>query len=178
MFEYRLRQATNIAPFIASASININMAHVSPRVRTLAKKVIASRQLDKYARSQSGMLAYAVYLEFAPEGLPVAFQNNLLNPNMSPDWLYRMADLVRADEALSRMKHTYPRGMTVQEVVERRMRSIEDHGQLPWLTKDVRPQRNELIKEALSLGAERDAEITAMMCEPLNSKRLVFTVNI
>ena len=178
MFEYRLRQATNIAPFIASASININMAHVSPRVRTLAKKIIASRQLDKYARSQSGILAYAVYLEFAPEGLPVAFHNNLLNPTMSPDWLYRMADLVRVDESISRMKHTYPRGMTVQEVVERRMRSIEEQGQLPWLTKDVRPQRNELIKEALSLGAERDAEITAMMCEPLNSKRLVFTVNI
>jgi hypothetical protein len=178
MFEYRLKQATNIAPFIASASININMAHVTPRVRTLAKKIIASRQLDKYARSQSGILAYAVYLEFAPEGLPVAFHNNLLNSTMSPDWLSRMADLVRADEALSRMRHMYGRGMTVEEVVERRMRSIEDHGQLPWMTRDVRPQRNELIKEALSLGAERDAEITAMMCEPLNSKRLVFTVNI
>ena len=178
MFEYRLKQATNVAPFIASASININMAHVTPRVRTLAKKIIASRQLDKYARSQSGMLAYAVYLEFAPEGLPVALHNNLLNPNMSPDWLSRMEDLVRFDETLSRMKHTYGRGMTVEEVVERRMRSIEEHGQLPWLSKDTRPQRHELVQEALSLGAERDAEITAMMCEPLNSKRLVFTVNI
>ena len=49
---------------------------------------------------------------------------------------------------------------------------------MPYVSEELRPQRADLMTEALSLGAERDAEITAMLYEPLDSKHLVFTVNI
>jgi hypothetical protein len=181
MFVARLNQAKNTAPFIRSASVTIDMSYISPRVRTLAKKIVRSRKFDRYARSQSGILAYAVYTTFAPEGTPASTHWNYMdNPQMTPDWLARVDELVRTDETLSRMRssHMYRGTTPVDECVERTRRSLERNGLMPYVTEELRPQRAALMAEALTLGAERDAEITAMMCEPLDSKRLVFTVNI
>ena len=181
MFVARLKQAKETAPFIRSASVTIDMSYISPRVRTLAKKIVLSRKFDRYARSQSGILAYAVYTTFAPEGMPACTHWNYMdNPQMTPDWLARVDELVRTDETLSRMKHNTYRHSTnpVEECVERARRHLEQNGLMPYVMEELRPQRADLMVEALSLGAERDAEITAMLYEPLDSKRLVFTVNI
>lgn len=181
MFVARLNQAKNTASFIRSASVTIDMSYISPRVRTLAKKIVRSRKFDRYARSQSGILAYAVYTTFAPEGMPACTHWNYMdNPQMTLDWLARVDELVRTDETLSRMKHNTYRHSTnpVEECVERARRHLEQNGLMPYVMEELRPQRAALQEEALSLGAERDAEITAMLYEPLDSKRLVFTVNI
>ena len=59
MFVARLNQAKETAPFIRSASVTVDMSYISPRVRTLAKKIVLSRKFDRYARSQSGILTSA-----------------------------------------------------------------------------------------------------------------------
>ena len=180
MFVARLNQAKNTASFIRSASVTIDMSYISPRVRVLAKKIVLSRNFDRYARSQSGILAYAVYTTFAPEGMPACTHWNYMdNPQMTPDWLARVDELVRTHRTLERMRnsraHTF---FSVDEYVEKARRHLEQNGLMPYVMEELRPQRAALQEEALSLGAERDAEITAMLCEPLDSKRLVFTVNI
>ena len=62
--------------------------------------------------------------------------------------------------------------------VEKAREALGRSGLMPYVSEELRPQRADLMTEALSLGAERDAEITAMLYEPLDSKHLVFTVNI
>jgi len=181
MFVRRLKQAKETAPFIRSASVTVDMSYISPRVRTLAKKIVLSRKFYRYARSQSGILAYAVYTTFAPEGTPAITCGNYMdNPQMTPNWLARFDELVRTEETLSRMKHNAYRHSTnsVEECVERARGHLEQNGFMPYVMEELRPQHAALQEEALSLGAERDAEITAMLYEPLDSKHLVFTVNI
>ena len=179
MLVARLNQAKDSAPFIRSASVTIDMSYISPRVRTLAKKIVRSRKFDRYARSQSGILAYAVYTTFAPEGTPASMHWNYMdNPRMTPDWLARVDELVRTDETIGRMKHSFHSITGVEECVERARRHLEQNGLMPYVMEELYPQRAALMTEALSLGAERDAEITAIMYEPLDSKHLVFNVNI
>ena len=180
MFVARLKQAKETAPFIRSASVTVDMSYISPRVRTLAKKIVLSRKFDRYARSQSGILAYAVYTTFAPEGMPARTHWNYMdNPQMTPDWRARLDELVRADRTLERMRspNTY-RYLSVDDHVEKAREALGRSGLMPYVSEELHPQRADLMTEALSLGAERDAEITAMLYEPLDSKHLVFTVNI
>jgi hypothetical protein len=180
MFVARLNQAKDSAPFLRTASVTVDMSYVSPRVRTLAKKIVRSRCFDRYARSQSGILAYAAYTTFAPEGTPARTHWNYMdNPKMTADWLARVDELVRTHRTIERMRSRHAHiHFSVDEHVERAREALERSGLMPYVSEELRPQRAALMEEALSLGAERDAEITAMMCEPLDSKRLVFTVNI
>ena len=180
MFVARLNQAKDSAPFLRTASVTVDMSYISPRVRTLAKKIVRSRKFDRYARSQSGILAYAVYTTFAPKDTPARTHWNYMdNPQMTPDWLARVDELVRTHRTLERMRnsraHTF---FSVDEYVEKAREALERSGLMPYVMEELRPQRADLMIEALSLGAERDAEITAMLYEPLDSKHLVFTVNI
>ena len=61
-----LKSAAATAPFVRAASVTIDMSYVSPRIRTLAKKIVASRRFDKWSRSKSQILAYSVFKAFAP----------------------------------------------------------------------------------------------------------------
>jgi len=179
MLVTRLNQAKQCAHFISDVSFTIDMSRVSPRVRTLAKKIVVSRQFNKWSRSQSGILAHAVYTAFAPEGTPAVLAYAYgVNWQTSPDWWARIEELYRVDATLDNMRSHYRIYETVEESVARRLAGIKTQSYISWVSDALSAQREALVREALSLGAERDAEITAMMCEPLDNKRLVFTVNI
>lgn len=180
MFIARLNQAKGSAHFIRSVSATIDMSCVSPRVRTLAKKIVISRRFDRWSRSQSGILAYAVYKTFAPEKTPAQTHWHYMdNPQITQDWLVRFDELVRTNEALERMKGQYYGSKApVDECVESALRSLKRYGVMPYVVEELRPQYTALKTEALSLGAERDAEVTALMCAPLDDPHAVFTVNI
>ena len=179
MLVTRLNQAKQCAHFISGVSFTIDMSRVSPRVRTLAKKIVASRRFNKWSRSQSGILAHAVYTAFAPEGTPAVLAYAYgVNWQTSPDWWARIEELYRVDATLDNMRSQYRMHETVEESVARRIAGIKRQSYISWVSDALSDQREALVREALSLGAERDAEVTALMCAPLDDPHAVFTVNI
>lgn len=182
MISYYLGRAINVVPFTVDAAVTIDMSRVSQRVRTLAKKIILSRKFDRYSRSQSGVLAYAIYKAYAPKGTPAMDAwNRIVNPVITDETLDKYADLIRVDATLSRMRNSYRRHnfdmeSTVEQEVEGCIYRLRDSGYVAWVESELKEQRDDVMRGLLSSSTDAFDEATQAMLEPLNSTEIKFHV--
>lgn len=151
------------APFIHDVSVTIDMSRVTPRVRTLATKLVASRRFDTYTRSQSGVLALAVFHAIAPKGTAYMINSaTLYNVTPSAEQIERYGELVRAANAMSRMgdknAHRY---RPVEEIVEHAVKEFVTTGYVRFLSNAMRPHRDALVTELLA----PDPDVTHRMAQ-------------
>ena len=179
MISHYLGRAITLVPFTVDAAVTIDMSRVSQRVRTLAKKIIVSRKFDKWTRSQSGVLAYALYKAYAPKGTPaMETWNHIVNPVITDETLDKYAELVRVDETLHRMRYSYRRHTesTVEQDVENFIYRLRDSGYVAWVSPELKEQREDVMRGLLSSSTDAFDEATQAMLEPLNSTELKFHV--
>jgi hypothetical protein len=168
-----LKNATAAAPFVTAASVTIDMSHVTPRIRTLAKKIVVSRRFDMWSRSKSHILAYAVFKAFAPaDTAAMVTTQRLSGYTPSDSFLTEYRELVQADEMMSRLKYTWGRNRTIEEVVDDSVYTLIDRGILHYVDKGVAPRMTELVDSIL----KADPEVTDLMCKAIDSKTLAFPV--
>jgi hypothetical protein len=168
-----LKNATAAAPFVTAASVTIDMSHVTPRIRTLAKKIVVSRRFDMWSRSKSHILAYSVFKAFAPaDTAAMVTTQRLSGYTPSDSFLTEYRELVQADEMMSRLKYTWGRNRTIEEVVDDSVYTLLDRGILHYVDKSLDPRMTELVDSII----KADPEVTNLMCKAIDSKTLAFPV--
>jgi len=161
-----------VAPFIQGVSVSIDMSRVTPRVRTLAKRIVASRRLASYSVAKSDIVALAVFQAIAPRGTPYMTNNATLhNVTPSDEQVARYRDLIRTHFALSRMNHAfaYPSG-SAEDVAERAVYEFTQSGYVRWVCEPLEQQRDEFINELLA----PDPEVTRCLVEHLTNDKKSF----
>ena len=168
-----LKDAAASAPFVTAASVTIDMSHVTPRIRTLAKKIVVSRRFDMWSRSKSHILAYSVFKAFAPAGtLAMVTSQRLSGYTASGSFLTEYRELVRADEMMSRLKYKWGRNRSIDEVVEDSVHTLVERGILHYVDKSLGPRMTELVDSVITA----DPEVTDLLCKAIDSKTLAFPV--
>lgn len=159
------------APFVQGVSVSIDMSRITPRVRTLAAKLVASRRFDTWTRAQSGVLAFAVFQAVAPKG--TAYLTNdatLHHVTPSAEQIERYGELVRASAAMSRMgdknAHLY---RPVEEIVEHAVYEFVTSGYVRFLGKAMRPHRDTLVTELLAPDPDVTRRVTQFILNETQS---------
>ena len=142
-----LKSAAATAPFVRAASVTIDMSYVSPRIRTLAKKIVASRRFDKWSRSKSQILAYSVFKAFAP------------------------ADTVAW---VTTQQYTWLRKRSVEQCVDDAVTNLTRLG----LVRYVRSEMEHSVVALFDRAIAPDPKVTDLLCKAIDSKTLVFSVEI
>ena len=157
-----LKSATAAAPFVTAASVTIDMSYVTPRIRTLAKKIVKSH-----------ILAYSVFKAFAPaDTVAMVTTQRLSGYTPSDSFLTEYRELVQADEMMSRLKYTWGRNRTIEEVVDDSVYTLISRGILHYVDKRLDPRMTELVDSII----KADPEVTNLMCKAIDSKTLAFPV--
>ena len=170
-----LKNAAATAPFVRAASATIDMSYVSPRIRTLAKKIVASRRFDKWSRSKSHILAYSVFKAFAPaDTVAWVTTQHLNNLNPSESLLGEYSELIRADEMLTRLQYTWLRKRSVEQCVDDAVTNLTRLG----LVRYVRSELEHSVVALFDRAIAPDPKVTDLLCKAIDSKTLVFSVEI
>ncbi len=167
------RSILKLAPFIQDVSVSIDMSRVTPRVRTLAKRIVASRRFYSCLVAKSHILALAVFRAIAPSGTPYMTNDaTLRNVTPSDEQVARYRDLIRTHIAMSRMHNTfaYTYPGSVEDIAERAVYEFTQSGYVRWVCEPLGHQRDEFIDELLA----PDPEVTRCLVEHLTNDKKSF----